>query len=95
MQECGVEGLIWQMATNDPLACNSTTRRDQRWYLRWAISKFNLAPEVDKPAERAPEIEEEGGRRVVGLRKGRLASVALEETSNVKRHASSHNSGDA
>ncbi|KAG8924518.1 hypothetical protein FRC02_010367 [Tulasnella sp. 418] len=95
MQECGVEGLIWQMATNDPLACNSTTRRDQRWYLRWAISKFNLAPEVDKPAERAPETEEEGGRRVVGLRKGRLASVALEETSNVKRHASAHNSGDA
>ncbi|KAG8920404.1 hypothetical protein FRC02_000917 [Tulasnella sp. 418] len=70
------------MATNDPLACDSTTRRDHRWYLRWAVNKFHLAPESKKPTEGVSEmaVGEDGGRRVVGLRKGRLASAVFEES---------------
>ncbi|KAG8941541.1 hypothetical protein FRC03_004351 [Tulasnella sp. 419] len=66
MQEYGVEGLIWQMATDDPMACDASTRRNQRWYLRLAVSKWGLGPEKSLPAHEAP--------------KARLASTVFKET---------------
>ncbi|KAG8913401.1 hypothetical protein FRC02_005497 [Tulasnella sp. 418] len=79
-QEYNVEGLIWQMATNDPMACDASTRRNQRWYLRWAVSKWGLGPEKSLPAHEAPVVGDESGRPVVRLRKARLASTVFKET---------------